>query len=88
MLVFNNFAENKSNVFKRYNRDNVQSMVYFAPSWVTDEEFGMGYLDLKPAPAPAPASKSGNAVVLQNGTGNGAQAEQMGAREHDRLNKR
>ncbi|KAL3635917.1 THO complex subunit 2 [Castilleja foliolosa] len=48
------------------------------PSWVTDEEFGMGYLDLKPAPAPA--SKSGNAAALQNGTINGAQAEQMGAR--------
>ncbi|KAL3635918.1 hypothetical protein CASFOL_020465 [Castilleja foliolosa] len=29
MLVSNNFAEIKSNVFKRYNRDNVQSMVYF-----------------------------------------------------------
>ncbi|GKV20842.1 hypothetical protein SLEP1_g30901 [Rubroshorea leprosula] len=33
-------------------------------SWVTDEEFGMGYLELKPAPALA--SKSGNSVSVQN----------------------
>ncbi|KAL6577487.1 hypothetical protein OROMI_009815 [Orobanche minor] len=29
MLVSNNFAEIKSNVFKRYSKDNVQSLVYF-----------------------------------------------------------
>ncbi|KAL3652904.1 hypothetical protein CASFOL_002585 [Castilleja foliolosa] len=50
-------------------------------SWVTDEEFGMGYLDLKPAPAPVSKSLSGKAAALQNGTGIGAiQAEQMGTR--------
>ncbi|GFP83587.1 THO complex subunit 2 [Phtheirospermum japonicum] len=51
------------------------------PSWVTDEVFGMGYLDSKPAPGPASKSLSGNAVALQNGSGLGAsQAEQIGAR--------
>ncbi|KAK4491843.1 hypothetical protein RD792_002620 [Penstemon davidsonii] len=29
MLVSNNFAEIKGNVFKRYSKDNVQSLVYF-----------------------------------------------------------
>lgn len=29
MLISNNFAEIKSNVFKRYSKDNVQSLVYF-----------------------------------------------------------
>ena len=29
LLVSNNFAEIKSNVFKRYSRDNVHSLVYF-----------------------------------------------------------
>ncbi|XP_057777651.1 THO complex subunit 2 [Salvia miltiorrhiza] len=48
------------------------------PSWVTDEEFGMGYLDIKAAPAPASRSLSSNANVLQNGAV--SQAEQMGGR--------
>ncbi|KAK6146706.1 LOW QUALITY PROTEIN: hypothetical protein DH2020_020575 [Rehmannia glutinosa] len=51
------------------------------PSWVTDEEFGMGYLDIKPAPGPASKSLSANAVGLQNGAGlSVSQAEQMGGR--------
>ncbi|XP_073059510.1 THO complex subunit 2 [Primulina eburnea] len=50
------------------------------PSWVTDEEFGMGYLDIKPAPAPAPKLLSGNATTVQNGTGNLSQIEQIGGR--------
>lgn len=29
MLVSSNFAEIKSNVFKRYSKDNVHSLVYF-----------------------------------------------------------
>ncbi|KAG8382675.1 hypothetical protein BUALT_Bualt05G0101900 [Buddleja alternifolia] len=50
------------------------------PSWVTDEEFGMGYLDLKPAPVPASKSLSANATVLQNGAGPSvSQTEQNGA---------
>ncbi|KAH6773938.1 THO2 [Perilla frutescens var. frutescens] len=47
-------------------------------SWVTDEEFGMGYLDIKPAAAPASRSLSSNANALQNGAV--SQAEQMGGR--------
>ncbi|KAK4423361.1 THO complex subunit [Sesamum alatum] len=51
------------------------------PSWVTDEEFGMGYLDIKPAPAPASKSLSANATAVQNGAGlSVSQAEQMGGR--------
>ncbi|KAL7149573.1 hypothetical protein ABFS83_05G050400 [Erythranthe nasuta] len=51
------------------------------PSWVTDEEFGMGYLDLKPVPPPATKSLSANATALQNGAGLGvSQAEQSGGR--------
>ncbi|KAK2635529.1 hypothetical protein Ddye_030321 [Dipteronia dyeriana] len=37
------------------------------PSWVTDEEFGMGYLELKPAPSLASKSLAGNGAV-QNGS--------------------
>ncbi|XP_042021570.1 THO complex subunit 2-like [Salvia splendens] len=48
------------------------------PSWVTDEEFGMGYLDIKAAPAPASRSLSSNANTLQNGAV--SQADQMGGR--------
>ncbi|KAL2518582.1 THO complex subunit 2 [Abeliophyllum distichum] len=49
------------------------------PSWVTDEEFGMGYLEIKPAPAPASKSLSVSAVAVQNGTGtNVSPAEPMG----------
>lgn len=29
LLVSNNFAEIKSNVFKRFSKDNIQSLVYF-----------------------------------------------------------
>jgi THO complex subunit 2 len=35
------------------------------PSWVTDEEFGMGYLDIKP-PSVASKSLSGNVAAAQN----------------------
>ena len=35
------------------------------PSWITDEEFGMGYLDIKP-PSAASKSSSGNVAVAQN----------------------
>ncbi|KAL0409045.1 UNVERIFIED_CONTAM: THO complex subunit [Sesamum radiatum] len=51
------------------------------PSWVTDEEFGMGYLDIKPAPAPASKSLSANVAAVQNGAGlSVSQAEQTGGR--------
>lgn len=36
------------------------------PSWVTDEEFGMGYLELKPAPSVTKAS-AGNSATVQSG---------------------
>lgn len=36
------------------------------PSWVTDEEFGMGYLELKPAPSMTKSS-AGNSAALQSG---------------------
>ncbi|KAI5555015.1 hypothetical protein POPTR_019G054600v4 [Populus trichocarpa] len=35
------------------------------PSWITDEEFGMGYLEIKP-PSAASKSLSGNAAAAQN----------------------
>ncbi|KAF3432078.1 hypothetical protein FNV43_RR26817 [Rhamnella rubrinervis] len=38
------------------------------PSWVTDEEFGMGYLELKPAPSLAAKSSVSNSVPLQSGS--------------------
>ncbi|KAE8705401.1 THO complex subunit 2 [Hibiscus syriacus] len=37
-------------------------------SWVTDEEFGMGYLELKPAQSLASKPVTGNAVAVQNGS--------------------
>ncbi|KAK4484103.1 hypothetical protein RD792_011323 [Penstemon davidsonii] len=49
------------------------------PSWVTDEEFGMGYLEIKPVPAPAPKSLPANSTALQNGAGlSVSPAEQIG----------
>ncbi|KAL2615081.1 hypothetical protein AAZV13_08G044700 [Glycine max] len=36
------------------------------PSWVTDEEFGMGYLELKPAPS-VTKSSAGNSATVQSG---------------------
>ena len=36
------------------------------PSWVTDEEFGNGYLDSKPAPSLSSKSASGNSVPAQS----------------------
>jgi len=38
------------------------------PSWVTDEEFGMGYLELKPAPSMT-KSAAGNSAAVQSGIG-------------------
>lgn len=58
-------------------------MLYWQPSWVTDEEFGMGYLEIKPAPAPASASKSLSvtAAAVQNVHGtNVSPAEPVGSR--------
>ncbi|KAA8529838.1 hypothetical protein F0562_034393 [Nyssa sinensis] len=39
------------------------------PSWITEEEFGMGYLELKPAPSIASKSLTSNLVAAQNGSG-------------------
>ncbi|KAF3662155.1 THO complex subunit 2 [Capsicum annuum] len=39
------------------------------PSWVTDEEFGMGYLELKLAAPPASKSSTVNSVAIPNGSG-------------------
>lgn len=36
------------------------------PSWVTDEEFGMGYLELKPAPT-VTKSSAGNSATVHGG---------------------
>ncbi|KAK7370058.1 hypothetical protein VNO80_12112 [Phaseolus coccineus] len=36
------------------------------PSWVTDEEFGMGYLELKPAPS-GTKSSAGNPLTVHSG---------------------
>lgn len=38
------------------------------PSWVTDEEFGMGYLEIKPAQSIAAKSSVGNLVAIQSGS--------------------
>lgn len=38
------------------------------PSWVTDEEFGMGYLELKPAPSMT-KSAAGSSAAVQSGIG-------------------
>lgn len=56
-------------------------LLYWQPSWVTDEEFGMGYLEIKPAPAPTSKSLSVSAVAVQDGAGvNDSPAELMGSR--------
>ncbi|XVF03002.1 hypothetical protein REPUB_Repub04eG0223200 [Reevesia pubescens] len=50
-------------------------------SWVTDEEFGMGHLELKPAPSLTSKSVAGNTVAVQNGlSANGSQSEAAGGR--------
>ncbi|KAL2342397.1 hypothetical protein Fmac_003682 [Flemingia macrophylla] len=36
------------------------------PSWVSDEDFGMGYLELKPAPS-VTKSSAGNSAIVQSG---------------------
>ncbi|KAK6921550.1 THO complex, subunitTHOC2, C-terminal, partial [Dillenia turbinata] len=48
------------------------------PSWVTEEEFGMGYLELKPAQPLASKSLTSNAVSVQNGSGPISQIETTG----------
>ncbi|WKA12261.1 hypothetical protein VitviT2T_029671 [Vitis vinifera] len=51
------------------------------PSWVTDEEFGMGYLELKPTPSLASKSLAGSLVAVPNGSGlNIFQNESSGGR--------
>ncbi|KAK2998541.1 hypothetical protein RJ639_023350, partial [Escallonia herrerae] len=51
------------------------------PSWVTEEEFGMGYLDLKPAPSLASKPSAVNVAAAQNGPGvNTSQNESAGGR--------
>ena len=55
--------------------------VNLQPSWVTDEEFGMGYLELKPAPSVAAKSSVGNLVAIQSGSAiNGSQNEYAGVK--------
>ncbi|MBA0586061.1 hypothetical protein Gorai_016816 [Gossypium raimondii] len=50
-------------------------------SWVTDEEFGMGYLELKPVPPITSKSVAGNTVAAQNGSSvNVSQNEAAGGR--------
>ncbi|KAE9613874.1 putative THO complex, subunitTHOC2, THO complex subunit 2 domain-containing protein [Lupinus albus] len=51
------------------------------PSWVTDEEFGMGYLELKPAPSIA-KSLAGNSVAVQSGTGIGVSQSESSSGKH------
>lgn len=43
--------------------------LYLQPSWITEEEFGMGHLDLKPVPSVSSKSLSGNIAPSQNGSG-------------------
>ncbi|KAJ4960752.1 hypothetical protein NE237_020662 [Protea cynaroides] len=50
-------------------------------SWVSEEEFSMGHVDLKPAPSPATKSAAGNSVTGSNGTAlNISQVETVGPR--------
>ncbi|KAI8538772.1 hypothetical protein RHMOL_Rhmol09G0129800 [Rhododendron molle] len=53
------------------------------PSWVTEEEFSMGYVELKPAPTLASKSLAGNLVSVQNGYGLNVQSEPAGGRVVD-----
>ncbi|RAL47850.1 hypothetical protein DM860_011435 [Cuscuta australis] len=51
------------------------------PLWVSDEEFGMGYLELKPAPGLTQKSAAANQSALQNGAlNNVSQGEHVGGR--------
>ncbi|KAH7570836.1 hypothetical protein JRO89_XS05G0202800 [Xanthoceras sorbifolium] len=50
------------------------------PSWVTDEEFGMGYLELKPAPSLASKSLAGNGAVQNGSAFNVSQNELAGGK--------
>nr|KYP61495.1 THO complex subunit 2 [Cajanus cajan] len=53
------------------------------PSWVTDEEFGMGYLELKPAPSVTKTS-AGNSATVQSGINlNVSQTEPAGGKHAD-----
>ncbi|XVE74551.1 hypothetical protein DITRI_Ditri12bG0026000 [Diplodiscus trichospermus] len=60
-------------------------------SWVTDEEFGMGYLELKAAPSLASKSVAGNIVPAQNGSSSnaylgeatGSRANALGTQQSD-----
>lgn len=56
------------------------------PSWVTDEEFGMGYLELKPAPS-ITKSSPGISAAVQSGLGlNVSQIESASGRHLESVN--
>ncbi|XP_022991162.1 THO complex subunit 2-like isoform X1 [Cucurbita maxima] len=50
------------------------------PSWVTDEEFGMGYLELKTAPSLASKSSASNLVASQSNSIYSSQNEHGGGK--------
>lgn len=51
------------------------------PSWVTDEEFGMGYLETKPSTSLTAKPSVGNLVPIQSGSGtNVFQSEPVGVK--------
>ncbi|RZC14072.1 THO complex subunit 2 isoform B [Glycine soja] len=53
------------------------------PSWVTDEEFGMGYLELKPSPSMTKSS-AGNSATVQSGINlNVSQTESVSGKHVD-----
>ncbi|KAF7808544.1 THO complex subunit 2 [Senna tora] len=57
------------------------------PSWVTDEEFGMGYLELKPAPSMTSKSSPGISAAVQSGIGvNVSQMESTSGKHLDSVN--
>ncbi|XP_057417817.1 THO complex subunit 2 isoform X2 [Lotus japonicus] len=51
------------------------------PSWVTDEEFGMGYLELKPAPSMTKSS-AGTSVTVQSGISLGVSQTESASGKH------
>ena len=58
-----------------------QLMFFFLqPSWVTDEEFGMGYLELKTAPSLASKSSASNLAASQSNSIYSSQNEHGGGK--------